>query len=112
MSTLEDFKIIFSSRMINQLINSGTPPSKYWEIPESFQKNPTIMEALMSKNGYDIYLSLSEDDRMLAIKFIENFGSYLNEIIDCPVFENWDKQPIKLSDEKVNILKEKYNLKI
>jgi len=108
----DEFKIMFLSRMIGQLINSGNPPSKYWQVTEFFQKIPVIMESLMSVEGYKQYLNLSKEEQVLAINFVENCGPYIASIIDCPLYEEWDNEPIVVTDEKINELRQKYKLMI
>jgi len=112
MSTLEDLRIIFASRMVKSMIDMKTPPSKFWPVPDNFKAIPTIMEAILSKEGYDIYVKLSDDEQRSAISFVENFGPYITDIIGCPVFEEWDKIPIEISDEKKQELRDKYKLMI
>lgn len=108
----EQFKIMFLSRMVGQMINSGNAPSKFWEVPEFFQMIPTIMEGLLSVDGYKQYLELSKDEQVLAINFVENCGPYIASIVGCPVYEEWDKVPIVVSDEKIDELRNKYKLMI
>jgi hypothetical protein len=112
MSTLEDLRIIFASRMVRSMIEVKTPPSKFWPVPDNFKAIPTIMEAILSKEGYEIYTKLSEDEQRAAISFVENFGPYISEIIGCPLFDDWDKTPIEISDEKKQELRDKYKLAI
>lgn len=110
---LEEFKKIFTSMMIKQIIKSGTPPAKKWPIPTVFRMNDNIMRALLSTKGYDLYLELGEQDQGKALQFVENCGPYLCDIIGCPTYEEWkeaDGDPIFVDDEQEQEIQEKYNL--
>ena len=79
--TYEQFKVIFLSRMINQMIKTGIPPEKFWKLHHDFLLNPTIMKALFSEEGYELYLTLDKEGQQEIIDFAENCGSYISSIV-------------------------------
>ena len=107
---LEELKVIFRNKMIKQILETGVPPSKKWPLPELFRQNSTILSGFLTEEGFEMYLDLSEDEQNIMIEYIENCGPELAEMLDCELFEDWDKDPIMVSDEKINELREKYNL--
>ena len=110
--TIEKFKTLFLSRMIKQMIATGYPPERFWKVHHDFLLNPTIMEALFSEKGYKLYLSLDKEGQLQIIDFVENCGSYISSIIGCPVLEEWNSEPIVISEEKLIELRDKYNISL
>lgn len=109
-NNFEEFKLLFLSRMVENIIRSGIPPASVWPIPTIFRQNATIMEALLSKKGFELFTKLDQTEQDSAIKVVENCGPFLAEAVGCQLFEEWDKQKVEVSEEKKQELREKYKL--
>ncbi len=109
----KEFIRIFNSRMVKSIIENGTPPAKKWPLPPMFIENSTIMIALLTQEGYELYNQLDKDEQKEAISYVENCGPELVKMVGCCLFDDWDKtEKIVISDEKIQELQEKYNLDI
>ena len=109
---MEEFVEKFRIRMIENTIKTNTPPAKLWPILPFMRSNRVIMTALLGKECYDIYSNLDDDDSEKATSYIQLCGQEICEIIGCPPFEEWNKEPLSFTDEKIEELKCKYIINI
>ena len=105
--TFEEFKLIFTIMMVDKIVNTGTPPAKNWPVPKEFIENQNILSALISPLGLKLYLEMSEDEQKEAISFVENCGPSLAELVECPLFEDWDEEKLVFTNAEVHAIRQK-----
>ncbi len=109
---LDEFKYVFKTRMIKQINDCGIPPAKYWPVPKFMRKDANIMKALLGRSIFDMYCNMSDEEQDKAIDYVENCGTELCEMLNCQLFDEWNKEKIVITDNKKIELREKYNIDI
>ena len=97
--------------MVQQTIKNGVPPSEKWPVPIHVRGNSTVLEGLLGKKAFDLYIKFNDDERNVAIEYVENCGPEVCEMLGCPVYERWNKEKITLSTDRLYELYENYGIK-
>jgi hypothetical protein len=89
---------------ISTFLITGAPIPKLWIFPEFIKNNKSLLGNFLD-TAYKYYNDLSDDDKVVAIKWFETHGEYTASLIDALCYEDCEYDTLPTFN--LNILKDK-----